>query len=257
MLQLSLLCLLGAAGTPDPGPAAAALAAVFAEAGVDGTIVVASADSAERYVHDDERASARLSPASTFKVPNTLIALAAGTVTSANHVFEWDGVDRGVAAWNRDQTLASAFEVSCVWCYQRVARRIGRDRYEAALADLGYGDRRIGARVDEFWLDGSLRISAREQVEFLTRLVNGDLPYSADQIDILRTIMRVEAEDGYTLYAKSGWTGAALHTGWYVGFVETSGETWLFALNIDMAAAEQAPLRKQLALGALRALGIL
>ena len=35
------------------------------------------------------------------------------------------------------------------------------------LDAAGYGNRKVGSQVDLFWLDGTLRISADEQVEFL------------------------------------------------------------------------------------------
>jgi beta-lactamase class D len=44
---------------------------------------------------------------------------------------------------------------------------------------------------------------------------------------------------------------------WYVGYVETAGDTWLFALNLDTRNAGDLPLRRQIALDALRVKGIL
>ena len=49
-----------------------------------------------------------LSPASTFKIPNTLIALNEGTV-NANSIILWDKTDKGMEPWNKNQTLESAF----------------------------------------------------------------------------------------------------------------------------------------------------
>ena len=56
-------------------------------------------------------------PASTFKIPNTLIALEEGVIKDQFEVIKWDGVVRQYAPWNADQTLATAFSRSCVWCY--------------------------------------------------------------------------------------------------------------------------------------------
>ena len=52
--------------------------ALFRAQGVEGTFVLYDA-AAERYVgHDRERAERRLVPASTFKIPHTLIGLSVG-----------------------------------------------------------------------------------------------------------------------------------------------------------------------------------
>lgn len=245
------------AGDRRGHPPARAIAKLFEAEQVVGTLVVASMDATILQVHNERRAAERFSPASTFKVPNTLIGLDAGVVDSRDSRFEWDGTDRGLAAWNRDQTLASAFASSCVWCYQEIARAVGRDRYVSALSAIAYGNQRIGDDVERFWLDGSLRVSALEQVGFLGKLAAYDLPFEKRVIDELRAIMLEERTPGYALYGKTGWTGPELHTGWYVGFVETGDDVWLFAMNMRMEEAAQAPLRRQLTLDALRAVGII
>lgn len=224
---------------------------------VQGTLIVESLDGTDSIVHDESRAAERFSPASTFKIVNTLIGLDQQIVTSRHSRFAWDGVERDVPAWNRDQTLASAFAVSCVWCYQEIARRAGPEVYRVALERLEYGNGQVGDAVDNFWLNGVLRISAREQIEVLRRIVSYNVPYSREHVDELRAIMLLEQGQDYRLYAKTGWTGPALHVGWFVGFVETDASTWLFAMNMDMDAAIQAPLRKEVVLRSLRALGLL
>lgn len=236
---------------------AATVAEVFASENVIGTLVVAKADGTIVHVHNDERAKLRLSPASTFKIPNTLIALDAGVVTSVDSRFTWDGVDRGVPTWNRDQTLKSAFGVSCVWCYQEIAREVGAAKYASALAAMEYGNQQLGDEVDQFWLNGDLQISAVEQIRFLQKLYGYSLPYSREHIDIVKAVMHVDEPGDYALYVKTGWTGARLSVGWYVGFVVRDDAAWLFAMNMHMDDAQQAGLRKALTIQSLQALGIL
>lgn len=244
-------------GQPAMARESAAVAAAFEAHGVVGTLVVASADSDEVYVHNRDRSNTRFSPASTFKIPNTLIALDSEVVTSAESPFTWDGTERDVPAWNRNQTLRSALQVSCVWCFQEIARAVGFDRYSDALAAMDYGNQRLGKHIDQFWLNGDLQISALEQIEFLKKLLGHSLPFKRRHVDILQSIMLVERTTDHTLYAKTGWTGAELGVGWYVGYVVTGENTWLFALNMRMDAAEQAPLRRDLTIQSLRALEII
>ena len=102
-----------------------AISKLFTQKGVDGTVVISSLKSGQTFIHNDARANQRFSPASTFKVMNTLIALEEKAIVGKDDVFKWDGHVYDLPNWNRDQTLASAFKVSCVWCYQELARRIG------------------------------------------------------------------------------------------------------------------------------------
>jgi beta-lactamase class D len=255
-----LLSVTGAAGCNSdrsPDREAVAIAEILEAEGVAGTLVIANSDGEIVHVYNEERAQQRFSPASTFKIPNTLIALDAAVIPSQGAIFTWDGVDRGMAQWNRDQTLASAFQVSCVWCYQEIAREVGRDLYAGALAAIDYGNRQLGDEVDRFWLDGTLQISAIEQVAFLRKLYDYALPYSRDHIEAVKDIMVVETTANYTMRAKTGWSGADLQVGWYVGYLERDDEVWLFAMNMKMERADQAPLRGQLTRQSLKALGFL
>lgn len=259
LLTASLLASVVFAGAPDQSldREADAVAEIFSREGMDGTLVVASSNGEILHLHNDERSVTRFSPASTFKIPNTLIALDLGVLESSDDPFSWDGVDRGLPAWNRDQTLLSAFRVSCVWCYQEIARKVGLVRYKSALNRISYGNQKVGDQVDQFWLNGVLRISAVEQINFLKSLLGGSVPYRREHIDIVKEVMREEQGADYVLYAKSGWTGPEQHVGWYVGYVEKADEIWLFAMNMRMDEAKEAPLRKELTVESLKALGVL
>ncbi|NDD63490.1 MAG: class D beta-lactamase [Acidobacteria bacterium] len=236
------------------------LADIFKRAGVSGTIVIERADGKRRYVYDSARARRPFPVASTFKIFNSLIALEEKVIAGPADLFKWDGTTRSIADWNRDQTLRSAYRVSCVWCYQELARRIGPEKYLFHLNRAGYGRLSPVFRLTEFWLDGTLRLSADDQVAFLRRLVDRSLPYRADSYEMLREIMLMESGPGiaYSLRAKTGWS--TLETpgvGWYIGYTESARGVWIFALNIDIRTERDLPLRIGLAREALRIKGIL
>lgn len=70
--------------------------------------------------------------------------------------------------------------------------------------------------------------------------------------------MLAEEAARYRLHAKTGWaTRNAPAVGWYVGYVETPDDTWLFALNLATRDAKDLPLRAQIAKGGLQAVGAL
>ena len=230
---------------------------LFRAEGIVATLVAASANGGVTFVYNDSRSAQRFSPASTFKIPNTLIALDALVVASKDSIFEWDGIDKGMQQWNQDQTLESAFRVSCVWCYQEIARKVGKKRYKSALTMLSYGNQSIGSEVDSFWLTGDLQISAREQIEFLRKLSQYAVPFRREHVETLRDIMLVEQTDSYAIYAKTGWAATTPQVAWYVGFVTKGYETWLFAMNMRVDRPEQAELRKELTIRSLRLLDII
>ncbi|WP_338035837.1 class D beta-lactamase [Halochromatium roseum] len=236
----------------------AEIAALFAEAGVQGTLVLSRLDGQAVIVHNAARAKQRLPVASTFKIFNTLIALEEGAISGIDEVMRWDGRQHPYPAWNQDQTLKSAFAVSCVWCYQRLAERIGAERYRVHLAQADYGVLEEPFVTNAFWLDGSLTISAQEQVRFLRQVIERRLRYRPETYAGLRAIMLADEGQDYRLFAKTGWAARATpQIGWYVGYVETADATWIFALNIDIQDESDLPLRQALARASLQAKGII
>lgn len=235
------------------------IAKLFVQKNVEGAMVIESLKTGQTFVHNETRAKQPFSPASTFKVMNTLIAVEDGVVQNDRTVFKWDGHHYSVARWNHDQTLDSAFKVSCVWCYQQIARKVGTEAYKRYLKQTDYGHLQNEFDVTTFWLDeGSLEISAFEQVNFLKNLVRRQLPFNENAYDTLQKIMLVKKTPTYDLWAKTGWA-ARVHpnVGWYIGYVKTPQDTWLFALNMVLDDKTQLPLRQTLALEALKAKGII
>jgi beta-lactamase class D len=236
----------------------AMIARLFANDGVEGTMVVASLRGKQRIVHNDARAAQRFSPASTFKIFNSLIGLEEKAVSGTDEIFKWDGAQRTYPAWNRDQTLETAFKTSCVWCYQEIARRVGVAPYRRDISLAHYGELPHDFDLTNFWLDGALRISALEQIAFLEKLHRRELPFSPRSFDILQEIMLAERTDAYRLFAKTGWAARTTpQVGWYVGYVETADDTWLFATNIVVRSEADLEKRARLTKAALAAKGII
>ena len=166
-------------------------------------------------------------PASTFKIVNSLIGIETGRIVNEKMVIKWDGVvrkhDNGdtIKEWNKDLTMAEAFKISCVPYYQEVARRIGKDTMQQWLDSLKYGNRKIGGRIDSFWLNNSLKITPDEQLGLVKKLYFSQLGFQKRTQDIVKKVMLQEDNANYKLYYKTG-TG---HLGdkyiyWVTGFVE-------------------------------------
>lgn len=232
----------------------------FAELGTAGTLTLLDTRSHRWIASDSVRAFQAFLPASTFKIPMTLIALETGAAADENEPFKWDGKQRWVDAWNRDQTLASAYQVSAVWAFQSLARKIGQPTVQQYVRDFRYGNAMAGPVGDRFWLDGDLRISAVGQIEFLRRLHDRALPLSDRTYDIARRVMLREQGPGWRMYAKTGWADDARPPiGWLVGWVEQDRDPRpvYFALNLDMTDPAFAPKRETIVKQVLRAMDAL
>lgn len=230
---------------------------VFTQHDVEGTFVLRKLSTGETIVWNENRAAERFMPASTFKIPNTLIGLQTGAVGSIDEVFVWDSVERTYDAWNRDMSLKEAFRLSAVWVYQELARRTGREAMEAMLEKCEYGNMLTGTDIDRFWLEGDIAISALEQTAFLRKLWMKSLPFDTANQELVRQIMLLESAEDKRLYAKTGWAARIENQiGWYTGVVECRDETWFFAMNIDIKKPEDLDARISVSREILRAEGI-
>jgi len=207
----------------------------------------------------------RFSPCSTFKIFNTLIGLELGLIKEPDALwYKWDNVHRDIEGWNQDLTLREAFRVSAVPAYQILARQIGNERMKKYVEQINYGTKDISAGIDVFWLNPPQRtpimISADEQVALLNKLLDRKLPFSEKNVAILRDIMRVVKTEKGTLYGK---TGSAMDSdgkwslGWFVGFLEHGGTTYVFACNITGGKEPSGKVAKAIMENALKTQGLL
>ncbi|WP_170136599.1 penicillin-binding transpeptidase domain-containing protein [Nannocystis exedens] len=245
-----------AAGTSSPAPQVVervdgSAQPLFAAAQVEGVFVLRSLTTGEQIVTDAALAGTGELPASTFKIPNALIGLERGVLAGADATLKWDGVERaGPPAWNRDHSLASALRDSTVWFFQEVARRVGPAAMHASLRAFAYGNADIGGGIDRFWLQGALRISPREQVEFISRLHRRELPVAREHMALVEHMLTRAQAPGWSWRGKTGLTaheGRAV--GWLVGLAERDGTTWAYALLLRAPEAEEerlVPVRAEL-----------
>jgi beta-lactamase class D len=233
--------------------------AAFDAKGVHGTFVLLEPANDRYRVLDEPRARTRFIPASTFKVPNALIGLEAGAIADENEVFRWDGTPKPRPEWERDQTLATGMRDSVVWMFQDIARRTGKVRMREGLERLQYGNRDMTGGIDLFWIQGGLRVSALEQVDFLHRLAEGRLPMTQRAQRLVRQAMVVEKTPAYTLYGKTGTIDRGRNAiNWWVGWIERKGRvSAVFAMNLEPNASTVYADRFDIGRAILRASGAL
>lgn len=224
---------------------------VFKDRAVAGTFVLFDSTADTMFVWNEERAKQQFSPAATFRIAHALVALDVGAIKSIDEVIPYEGkqyrtfeqahpyiygrVGRA-NRWPRNFALRKAMRMTHTPTFRELARRIGTEQMRNGLTKLTYGNMTIGNGVDQFWRDGTLKISAVEQVEFLARLGRGRLPIPRGAQAQVKELTLKEKTDTYRLHSKSGLSiGTKPQVGWWVGWIERGDEISSFALNIDIS----------------------
>jgi beta-lactamase class D len=215
--------------------------------GVDGAFVLYDMKNDHYVRYNEQRCRERFSPKSTFKIPNSLIGLETGVVGDAEFVIRWnrekyppqaDWNQEPFIHWGKDQTLRSAIKYSVLWYYRELALLVGEERMKKYVASFDYGNEDVSGRIDNFWLNNRLKISADEQVEFLKAFYTRRLPVSQRSTEIVKDILVLEKAPTYKLSGKTGGGPIAegIYIGWFVGYLETNGNVYFFATNIEGAS---------------------
>lgn len=202
---------------------------------VIGSILIYDLKKDIYYSNDFEWSSTGNLPASTFKIANSIIGLETGVIENDSAIFKWDRKKKWLKKWEQDLTFKKAFQFSCVPCYQEVARKIGTKRMNDYVEKLKYGNLKINStNIDKFWLEGESRISQMQQIYFLKRFYNFELPISERTKKIMSTIMLIEQTEQYKLSGKSGLSRSnEKYNGWFVGYIELKNDTYFFATNLE------------------------
>lgn len=200
------------------------------------------------YVLEGSEPDERRGPWSTFKIPNLVIALETGAAQSLEAQLPWNPDQRPPAEywpenWRQDQTLRSAFVRSSAWAFQDLALVIGSDAYQEILPAWSYGDAEVADGSDTFWLDQTLEISPREQVDFLDRLLNRELGVSEASLAALEGVSLAGQRPDGELHGKTGAGPVVLgdfdgrFEGWYVGYLTREAQApVVFALHAEAAS---------------------
>lgn len=212
--------------------------------------LVADAATGATVVRTGDRCDERLTPASTFKIALSLMGFDSGILQDADRPA-WpykEEYQRWNELWKRTTTPRTWLGDSVVWYSQVLTQRLGARRFQDYVDRMNYGNRDLsgdpgrGNGLTTAWLSSSLRISAVEEVAFVLRMIQHQLPVSRSAIDRTIAIMPLASTVGWQIRGKigtgfrrlsDGATDRERQVGWFVGWAERDGRTLLFARLLE------------------------
>lgn len=191
--------------------------------------------------YNKKRCAKRVFACSTFKIPIALMAFDQGILKDENMQVKWDGIDKGLANWNQDQTPKTWLQYSTVWVSQWIVPQIGMQTMQRYLADFKYGNQDMSGGITKAWLSSTLKISGDEQLDFLKRLWRGELAISPHAIKLTKQSIYAEVlENGDTIYGKMGSgfldgcnNADGWRVGWFVGYLIRDKKDYVFVTNFS------------------------
>lgn len=217
-----------------------------AEAATICTIIIDNESS--EVLHDEGDCDSRVTPASTFKLSLALMGYDAGILQDAHTPrlpFRQGYADWGGENWQQATDPERWMKYSVVWFSRQITPALGVKRLKDYSKAFGYGNADFSGdfaqsnALERAWMTSSLKISPREQVGFLSRMINYELPVAASAVDATREIVEFnDTPGGWRVWGKTGAayprqdTGSFDYSrgwGWFVGWAERDGTTLVFA----------------------------
>ena len=223
--------------------------------GINGAAVIYDPTENCYQIYNQELALTRHSPCSTFKIISSLIALENGIIEPDNSTRTWSGEIFWNEEWNKDIDFSDAFHASCIWYFREVIDEIGADSIQEELNKLQYGNCDISDWSGElntnnnnpaltgFWLESSLLISPKEQVEVMERIFGDSAEYTEETQNQLKEVMLLseQSDTDISIYGKTGMGMAhgIVVDSWYTGFSDSADKRIYFCVYLGETADKE------------------
>ena len=182
-------------------------------------------------IYDLTRFRKPVSPAQTFHIFSSLVALHTGKLT--------DDSSSVVAADSASSTLtlSQAFKNNSEAHFKSIANLLGKDTLKYWMDSVKYGNKKIGNDVAAFWMNDSLKISPDEQLGMIKRLYFKQHPFRASVQEQVKKMMVVVNNAQYQLaYQQGSIVRGNLQQAWIVGWIEENKHPYFFVLQTEGAA---------------------
>lgn len=233
---------------------------IFASAGVDfkktfsdrdACFLIADLETGKIIAeHNPKRCKERFSPCSSFKVPAALMAFDKGILKNENQVVKWDGIKRARQEENQDQTPITWMSNSIKWVTEWAMPQVGTKNIQHYLDVFGYGNKDFSGGLKDAWVTSSLKISAHEQLAFISKLWKGNLPVSQKATGLTKKIIFIKKIGSAEFYGKTG-TGCLdgrscmerpeKMLGNFIGILKSGSKTYAIAANASDLKDQERP----------------
>jgi beta-lactamase class D len=215
------------------------------------SIIVDTADR-KMLVEQGEDCRTRVTPASTTKIALAEMGFDSGFLQEPHAPtlpFREGYVDWLGDVWKQPTDPTRWLKYSVVWYSQQITHKLGQQRLEKYASDFGFGNADFSGDpgenngLDRAWIGSSLKISPREQVAFLEKLVNRALPVAPAVFDkVYQAVETWSVANGWTIHGKTGMAfprkpngsfDRVRPVGWFVGWASNGDRSLVFARLIQ------------------------
>ena len=116
--------------------------------------------------------------------------------------------------------------------YNAIIEKIGRPSLLKTIDSLHYGKGIVSNELNSFWKNGSLRISADEQLGFIKKLYFGQLSFQKRSQEIFKKMILKENNANYQLSYIQGTDENNTDSFWIVGYVEENKHPYFFVMHL-------------------------
>ena len=117
--------------------------------------------------------------------------------------------------------------------YNSIIEKLGRPAILKMIDSLHYGKGIVSNDLNSFWKNGSLRITADEQLGLIKKLYFGELPFQKRSQDIFKKMIVKEDNASYKLSYLEGSDSNQISTSWLLGYIEENKHPYFFVMHLQ------------------------
>jgi len=139
------------------------------------------------------------------------------------------GLDKG---YIKHDTI-SWVSLDSVNYYNALIEKIGRPAILKIVDSLHYGKGIVSNDLNSFWKNGSLVITADEQLGFIKKLYFGQLSFQKKSQNIFKKMILKEDNANYQLSYILGSDKTTVPSFWILGYVEENKHPYFFVMHLE------------------------
>jgi len=139
------------------------------------------------------------------------------------------GLDKGYIKHD----TSSWVSLDSVNYYNSIIEKMGRVNILKTIDSMHYGKGIVSNDLNSFWKNGSLRITADEQLGLIKKLYFGQLAFQKKSQDVFKKMILKEDNASYQLSYIVGANKLITPSFWIVGYVEENKHPYFFVMHLE------------------------